>query len=263
MAVLVVFAGGRSVRFGRDKCTYVHGGRRLVDYVVEAASPVVDEVYIAAGQNAGLYRGEKVLADSPRFSGPLAAVDAAVALFDDVLLFAPCDAPFLRAEAFRRLLEWGEPFVAWVYPNGRVESTIFKASPAEARRVLDFLARHRRSRIDDLFRTGPTRLLSMARHGVDPAWFLNINRPEDFEKRVEASSVVFSDDVRLEWPVPPLYRWLEEGDAGALEAEFLRYVELGLFSLAAHVAKDLAAVYKNFGLVGELLYDLVDIEKAR
>lgn len=259
----MVFAGGRSLRFGRDKCTYVHGGKRLVDYVVEAASPAVDEVYIAAGQNAALYRGEKVLADSPRFSGPLAAVDSTVALFNDVMLFAPCDTPYLRTEVFSHLLEWEEPFVAWVYPNGRVESTIFKASPAEARRVLDFLARHNRNRIDDLFRTAPTRLLSMVKHGVDPAWFVNINRLEDFEKKVEVASVVFPDDVKLEWPTPPLFKWLEEGDVEALEAEFLRYVKLGLFSLAAHVAKDLAVFYKNFRFVGELLYDLVDIEKAR
>ncbi|MGC9049842.1 molybdenum cofactor guanylyltransferase [Pyrobaculum sp.] len=264
MAVLVVFAGGRSVRFGRDKCTHHIGGKRLIDYVIEAGLGVARRVVIAAGQNAALYQGEDVLLDSQRFSGPLAAVDAAVHSVDDVLLFAPCDAPYLKARVFEALLDAEAPLAAWVFPNGRVESTIFKAQPAPARGALDFLSRFRRGRVDDLFRIVPTAFLSMERRGVDPSWFININRPGDLERRfVEIRQRIFVEDYVLRWPQPPLVKWLEAGDVEALREEFLKYVEAGLLSMAAHVAKDLAAAARGYGVLAEAIYDAVDIDKAR
>jgi molybdopterin-guanine dinucleotide biosynthesis protein A len=262
VAVLVVFAGGRSSRFGRDKCTYVHGGRRLIDYVIEAGREVVDKVVIAAGQNAHLYPGEEVVADSPRFSGPLAAVDSAVQLFDETLIFAPCDAPYLRPAAFKELLRAEAPLSVWVFPNGRVESTIFKAEPAAARGALGLLAQHRRSRLDDLFRLVPTEFLAVEKHGADPTWLLNVNKAQDLAGAAPAfKHKVFLDDYLLRWGEPPLARWLTLGDVEALRTEFLRYVEVGLLSMAAHVAKDLGT--PSFRALAEIIYEAVDIEKAR
>ena len=262
MVVLVVFAGGRSSRFGRDKCTYVHGGRRLIDNVIEAGGRVADKVVIAAGQNAHLYPDEEVVADSPRFSGPLAAVDAAVQLFDEPLLFAPCDAPYLRPAVFRELLYSKAPLSVWVFPNGRVESTIFKAEPADARRALELLAQHRRSRLDDLFRLVTTEFLAVEKHGVEPMWLLNVNKAQDLTGAAPAfRHRVFLDDHLLRWGEPPLARWLTLGNMEALKTEFLHYVEVGLLSMAAHVAKDLGT--PSFRALAEVIYEAVDIEKAR
>lgn len=264
MAVLVVFAGGRSTRFGRDKCTYTLGSRRLIDYVIEAGLSVARRVVIAAGQNEALYKGEEVLQDSQRFSGPLAAVDAAVHSIDDVLLFAPCDAPYLKSKIFEGLLNADAPLVTWVFPNGRVESTIFKAEPVHLKPALDFLTRFKRNRIDDLFRIVSTAFLSMERHLVDPGWFINVNRPVDLEKNfVEIRQKIFTNDYVLSWPEPPLARWLEGGNVEVLREEFLRYVETGLLSMAAHVAKDLTTAVRSYGVLAEAIYDAVDIEKAR
>ena len=47
----------------------------------------------------------------------------------------------------------------------------------------------------------------------------------------------------------------------ALRTEFLRYVEVGLLSIAAHVAKDLGT--PSFRALAEIIYEAVDIEKAR
>ena len=262
MAVLVVFAGGRSSRFGRDKCTYIHGGRRLIDYVIDAGREIVDRVVIAAGQNAHLYPGEDVIVDSPRFSGPLAAVDGAVQLFEDPLIFAPCDAPYLRPAVFRELLRSEAPLSVWVFPNGRVESTIFKAEPAAAREALGLLAQHRRNRLDDLFRLVPTEFLATEKHEIEPTWLLNVNKTQDLSGVAPVfRHRVFLDDFFLRWGEPPLARWLRLGDLDALRMELLRYVEVGLFSMAAHVAKDLGT--PSFKALAEVIYEAVDIEKAR
>ena len=260
VAVLVVFAGGRSSRFGRDKCTYVHKGRRLIDYVIDAAKEVVEDVIVAAGRNAHLYPGHKVVEDSPRFSGPLAAVDAVVQKVNDTVLFAPCDIPYVQPAVFKELLRSEAPTSVWVFPNGRVESTVFKTEPAAMREALDLLAQFRRSRLDDVFRLVATEFLAVEKHGIDPAWLLNVNRPQDLAGGKPAfSRRVFLDDYLLRWDDPPLARWLRLRDEEALRRELLRYLETGLFSMAAHVAKDLAT--PSFSALAEVLYEAVDIRK--
>ncbi|AAL64926.1 molybdenum cofactor guanylyltransferase [Pyrobaculum aerophilum] len=264
MALLVVFAGGRSRRFGREKCTYQIGGRRLIDYVIEAGREVADGVVIAAGNNASLYPGERILQDSARFSGPLAAVDAAVNMFNEELLFAPCDVPNVKPRVFEDLLSARAPVAVWVFPNGRVESTIFKASPEAVKPVLNALALHKRNRLDDLFRTTPTLFLSTAQHGIEPAWLLNVNRPADLEgMAVTLGEEVFLRDILLSWPDPPLFKWLGGGEVDPLREEFFKYVEVGLLSMAAHVAKDLSSIFRGFAVLAEAIYSAVDIEKAR
>ncbi|MFN3804010.1 MAG: molybdenum cofactor guanylyltransferase [Pyrobaculum sp.] len=260
MAFLVILAGGFSRRFGQDKCTYVWRGRRFIDYVINAARGVADRIYVAAGRNAHLYKGVEVLEDSGRFSGPLAAVDAAVRTVGGEIVFAPCDVPYVKPQVFEVLASTGGTAV-WVYPNGRVESMLFKIDSRGALEALDLLARYGRRRVDDLFRLGPTTFLSTARHGVDPRWLFNVNRLEDLGAVPSLKFEVFREDLWIEWGEPPLARWLVENDVGALRGELLRYLEAGLFSMAAHVAKDLSKAWGNYGVLAELLYGAVDIEK--
>lgn len=261
MVSLVILAGGFSRRFGQDKCTYVWRGRRLIDHVVEAAGDVADSIYVAAGRNAHLYRDVEILEDSSRFSGPLAAVDAAVQKVGGEIVFAPCDVPYVKPQVFKLLASTGGTYAVWVYPNGRVESMLFKTDSHGAVAALDLLARYGRRRVDDLFRLGPTTFLSTARHGVDPGWLFNINRVEDLEKAPSLKFDFFREDVWIEWAVPPLARWLIENDVEMLRVELFRYLEVGLFSMAAHVAKDLAKTWENYGILAEILYQAIDIEK--
>lgn len=262
MALLVILAGGKSSRFGKEKCTFTHGGKRMIEYVIEAGLGVVEDVYIAAGQNAHLYDRWRVLEDSPRFSGPLAGVDAAVSRFDRDLLFAPCDVPYIKPRVFEILLTVDTPASVWVFPNGRVESTIFKIKPKFIKNILDFLSVYKRSRIDDIFRLITTYFLSMEEHRVEPQWFVNINREEDFGRVYNTSPKVFSNDRLITWEEPPLARWLVKKEVEALEREFFKYVDFGLFSLAAHVAKDMSHTAPNFRVLADLIYSLVSIEKS-
>ncbi|ABP51418.1 MULTISPECIES: molybdenum cofactor guanylyltransferase [Pyrobaculum] len=261
MVVLVILAGGASRRFGRDKCTYEYRGKRLIDYVIEAGNELGAKIVIAAGRNAAFYQGEEVIEDSDRFSGPLAAVDTATRRFEEELVFAPCDTPFIKPTVFEKLISADAPLAVWVFPNGRVESTIFKARPQNVSVALDLLAQHKRRRVDDLFRIVATKFLSVVKHGISPKWVHNINTPRDLETETEATGEIFVEDYLISWDVPPLIKWLRNGDVEALRGEFLRYVEVGLLSMAAHVAKDLSHVGKGYAVLAEAIYGAVEVNK--
>ena len=93
---------------GADKGLLPHRGRPLVEWVLEALRPQVDELVISANRNIETYAayGHRVLRDTlPDFPGPLAGVLAALGgVSAEWLVVAPCDTPHLPADLVARLL---------------------------------------------------------------------------------------------------------------------------------------------------------------
>jgi len=106
----VVLAGGRGSRMGgADKGLIDYRGRPLVQWVLAAIAPQVDELVMSANRNLDVYAalGHRVLPDIlPDYPGPLAGVLAALqAVVADWLLVVPCDTPHLPTDLAARLLD--------------------------------------------------------------------------------------------------------------------------------------------------------------
>ncbi|MFB6490356.1 MAG: molybdenum cofactor guanylyltransferase [Thermoproteus sp. AZ2] len=264
---LVVFAGGASRRFQRpgeapvDKCKYPVEGRPMIERVVEAARPLVDAVYVAPGRKAGY--GPPAIEDSPRFEGPMAAVDSAAARLSGwTLLFAPCDVPYITTRAFRELLA-AEGSAVYVTPNGLVESHVFKAEADALAEALN-AAVGRGGRLDDLFRLSRrASYLSPLAHGVAPKELLNVNYREDLAAEPQYGEALFDSDLVLSWDPPPLLEHIRTKSPEPLWRELRVYLESGLLSMAAHVLEDLATNNKRLGALAGLIKSAVGIRKAR
>ena len=74
---VIVLAGGRSRRFGRDKLDARVEGRRLLDGALDAALGVTSAV-VVVGPPRGLPPDVVRVREEPAFSGPFAAVAAAL-----------------------------------------------------------------------------------------------------------------------------------------------------------------------------------------
>ena len=119
----IVLAGGRGSRLGTDKATAVVGGSTLVDAVVAAARTVTSEI-IVAGPATAVPIGCIGVREEPAFSGPLAALEAALphVTADRVLVLA-CD--LVRPAAVVALLTAAnaraEDALVLRDPNGRAQ----------------------------------------------------------------------------------------------------------------------------------------------
>lgn len=83
----VVLAGGRSRRFGSDKLAVDIDGHTLLSGVVGAACAISDLVVVVGPPGAALPPGVVVVREEPAFSGPFAAVAAAMEVIEsDVVL---------------------------------------------------------------------------------------------------------------------------------------------------------------------------------
>lgn len=174
-----VLAGGRSTRYGSDKCGVHLDGRPLVDHALDALVDASERWIVggAARERAGV----RWLEDEPPGRGPLAGVQAALrATKMPWLAVVACDMPFVPRTLWPLLLTRCEG-ARLVMPEG----------PSGLEPTAALYHRDLLPAIDRLLtqgRASPRALL--ASHGVVVGWdelsaalptnaFHNVNRPED------------------------------------------------------------------------------------
>ncbi len=105
---VIVLAGGRSARFGRDKLAEPLDGRPLLDHVIGAARHLSGEVLIVVtpGSHPLVPDGVRVVEDQRAFEGPLAGVAAGLAATDaDIVVVLAGDMPAVRTGVLTRLVD--------------------------------------------------------------------------------------------------------------------------------------------------------------
>lgn len=110
---LLILAGGRSSRMGRDKAWLEWEGRPLIEHVMERLLPLAAEVLISTNDPAryvSLADGRpmpiRLVADEFSGAGPLAGLHAGLKAARNDLLFAVAtDMPFVSAEAAEYVLK--------------------------------------------------------------------------------------------------------------------------------------------------------------
>lgn len=177
----VILAGGQGRRMGgADKGLIDYRGRPLIEWVLAALTPQVDEVVISANRNIDAYAGygHRVLPDTlPGYPGPLAGVLAALqAVNAGWLLVVPCDTPHLPADLAQRLmaaLRTKQLPLAVAADPVRVHHSCFLVRTDQREVLASFLARGERA-----VRRWQAELPSIAIQ-FDAIGFANLNRPED------------------------------------------------------------------------------------
>lgn len=174
-----VLAGGRSERFGSDKCDHRFQGTSLLDRALGALEPAHERWIVGGPERQRL--GATWVPDEPPGRGALAGVRRAleVARFDWVAIVA-CDMPFVPAVLWARLLAAaGEARLVMAEGPAGLE-------PLAAVYHRDLMPWIDRAWADG--RRSPRALLEP--HGRVVGWdvlsadlhakaFLNVNRPED------------------------------------------------------------------------------------
>lgn len=101
-----ILAGGKSSRMGEDKGLMLFNGKPVVQYVIEALVPVVNEVVIVSNNPAYEAFGLKVIADDIKEIGPAGGICAALQHSRSENNFIiGCDMPFVKSEAIEALIK--------------------------------------------------------------------------------------------------------------------------------------------------------------
>lgn len=190
MQAALLLAGGASSRMGRDKATMMVDEVAMVTRVAHAlreagCRPILISVHDGDQRrriggllahmgdvdylvDEGLERGAR-----PALLGALRACHARGV---ERVQLAPCDAPWITAEVFKRLHE-GDRRV--MMPRGERLQPLLANIEVEAVLAALEKAPSRRS-LSDLMRGVPHRIVDMT--DLDPQVFHNVNRPEDIDQ---------------------------------------------------------------------------------
>jgi molybdopterin-guanine dinucleotide biosynthesis protein A len=184
----VIQAGGRSTRMGgRPKALLELGGRRIIERVLDAVVPVVDDVLIVTN-TPELYRYLSVplVADAYPEHGSLGGIFTGLAAAPGEAAFTvACDMPFLHPEVARLVIaRAGEGDV--VIPRVGEQYETLHAVYAKA--CLPHIeARLRANRLKIVGFFGDVRVVEVseaevARHRPPEIVFMNVNTPDELER---------------------------------------------------------------------------------
>ncbi len=202
-----VLAGGQSTRMGRDKALLPLDGRPLIEHMLDKMRGLGLHARIC-GSRPDLAQFAEVVADNFAGSGPLAGIEAALAVSDSELnLFVPVDLPGLPAGVSTLADGAGRG-----EPGGGDDPTLRRSASAALRRLQPPLAggppgiahrgpaqsdgggsaqRLRHWSIDRRVRRGdvlPLPGLPIGRQRpLLTEWFRNVNTPADYEALRAAS----------------------------------------------------------------------------
>ncbi|MCJ8154560.1 molybdenum cofactor guanylyltransferase [Chryseobacterium sp. SSA4.19] len=98
----VILAGGRSSRMGQNKAMMKLGEKMLIQYVIDAVSPVFYEVYIS-GNHSDYPISDGIIRDIILSKGPMGGIYSALEFFGEDIFVCSCDMPFVSSELIKNL----------------------------------------------------------------------------------------------------------------------------------------------------------------
>jgi molybdopterin-guanine dinucleotide biosynthesis protein A len=102
-----ILTGGGSRRFGRDKALFPWKGQTLLEWTLEGARNMTQELYLLAKDPSDyLYMGVPVLDDGSSVPTPLNGILSVMPHVHDWLLLLACDIPFFDKKVLELLWEY-------------------------------------------------------------------------------------------------------------------------------------------------------------
>jgi molybdopterin-guanine dinucleotide biosynthesis protein A len=184
----VIQAGGKSTRMGgRPKALLELGGRRIIERVLDAVAPVVDDVLIVTNTpDLYAFLGLPMVPDAWPEHGSLGGLCTGLAAAPGAAAFTvACDMPFLHREVARLVVaRAGQGDVVIPRVGDRLE-TLHALYAKACLPAMQARLRAGRLRIVGFFpdvRVVEIAQDEVARHRAPDIVFMNVNTPEELER---------------------------------------------------------------------------------
>lgn len=102
----VILAGGKNSRMGTDKGLLRIEGKKIIERILDAMKPVVNEIIIISNGDNYDYLGYKIYNDIVRDCGPMGGIHTALSYSKtEKNLIVSCDMPFLTSDTLKYIVE--------------------------------------------------------------------------------------------------------------------------------------------------------------
>lgn len=178
----VILAGGKSSRMGTDKGVLMIRGKKMIEHIIDALKPCVDEIIIIANNDHYNYLGYKVFSDLITDCGPLGGVFTAMEnSLTDKNFIVSCDVPNLNTEVIEYIIsKYDNDDVVMPISNGQIEPLCALYSKLKKDQIKAFLEKGI-YKIKDVVKFFNTRYIEVSLDSeMFKGVFDNVNTPKDF-----------------------------------------------------------------------------------
>lgn len=173
----IILAGGKNSRMGSDKGMLIVDGKKIIERILEAIKPVVDEIIIVSNGKNYDHLGYKVYSDIIKDCGPMGGIYTALSFSKaNKNLVVACDMPFLSSEVLKQIINNSSDcdiavpeFSGEVHPLCAVYSTI-------CRNKFSQLLAEGQWKMKQALHLFNTKTISFSENH-----FQNINTPEEYQ----------------------------------------------------------------------------------
>lgn len=192
MTGIVILAGGKSSRMGRDKLRLPYKGGTFLSSAAERFASEFENVYISVGDMSKYDELPFVrIPDEFPGHGPIGGIHAAMKYTGGDVFAVAGDLPFSDPAAAKRLISMSEGYDAVVPLNadGRPEP-LFAWYSHGILSVLEDALSEGANKLAAIFDKINVKYVTPAILGGSDSLFDNINRPEDYERLADKASEV-------------------------------------------------------------------------
>lgn len=180
-----ILAGGQSRRLGTDKALIQWRGRSLLEWAVQRASALTNDVYILAKQQEPYERaGVPVLVDFSTTVTPLSGILSVSPFVKEWLLLLACDIVIFSNEILEKIWERREPGKAVVVRSEQGLQPFLGLYPAEHLSIWEEAYRSGNYKLQPALE-GMKRIVldsqDLEKEIGESPLFVNVNRPEDLD----------------------------------------------------------------------------------
>lgn len=182
----VILAGGKSLRFGRDKSQMELFGQRVLRRLLETlgAFPFQGLAVVAAKRNHGNWPAEATILEDDRGGlGPIGGISTALRHLPGGILVAACDMPMISVAQIEWLLSHHAPHLDAVIPRhpGGIEP-LFAIYEKSLLPTLEEAIRNGHYALHFALERARVRFVEIPEEFSVEREFANINTPEDYER---------------------------------------------------------------------------------
>lgn len=195
---VIILAGGKSSRMGRDKLLLPFEGEGLLERAVRRYSAHFSSVFVSVADPAKYPAfSDMLLPDLHPGRGPLSGLEAGLLRADGPVFLTAADMPFSSPEAALKLhgfLSDEAELCVLTDAEGRPEPLFGWYRPSLLPRLQARMAEGRNS-LQPLFSAVPHRFVSLSELGCgDGSLLLNVNDPEEYERLLQRSGTGAGSD---------------------------------------------------------------------
>jgi molybdopterin-guanine dinucleotide biosynthesis protein A len=106
---LAILTGGKSKRFGANKCNYKIDGKMMIERVLDSIAYLFEDVLFSGSDPRVELENGKVIEDIHPNKGPVAGLESALMYAkNDYVFLVACDMPFISPEVIKFMMEMVE-----------------------------------------------------------------------------------------------------------------------------------------------------------